>query len=170
MPDTWLACVRKLRTIATRGLLIGVAGLAVGGPSSAADDPRAAVNYFIGEWSCAGTPWVFTPFLEDAGWIRNVYGKPGKPDGSAIVGYVAGLKKYVYRDFHADGSYADISSDGPVEGRWVWTGPYYPTSGGALNAQITYVIVNANRYERLFASVVDGKPQTMGHDACTKQP
>src|ERR1700761_6023576 len=97
--------------------------LAAQGVQAAAEP--AAAQYFIGNWTCVTssaatatsparvirTPWAFTPMFGDAGWIRVIYGDPAKPDGTAIIGYVSDLKKFVYRDFHADGSYADISAD-----------------------------------------------------------
>jgi hypothetical protein len=152
-----------------RGLLFAAALACALSQVAAADDPRAAVAYFAGTWSCDGTIWTFAPLLGDTTWIRAVYGKPASPDGTAIIGYVTELKKYVFRDFHADGSYADISSDGLVDGRWVWTGPYYPSAGGVLDGHITYTIDGPTRFERTFASLADGQLKPMGRDVCTKQ-
>jgi hypothetical protein len=149
-----------------------------------ADDARNEARYFLGSWTCVTqipangstaartlrTAWTFAPLSAGSGWIRIVYGDPASPDGTAVVGYVSELKKFVYRDFHADGSYADISSAAPVDGRWVWTGPYYPAAGGVLNGRIVYTMVSPTRYDRSFESVVDGKAVAMGGDTCTKAP
>jgi len=153
---------------AFRIVLACAALLAVAAPTLAADDPHMAARYFLGTWTCAGTTWTYTPFLGDPTWIRNAYGDPAKPGGSAIIGYAVGLKKYVYRDFHADGAYADISSDGPVDGVWTWTGPYYPAEGGVLAGRITYTVTSPSRFERGFESLVDGSYKKMGGDVCLK--
>jgi hypothetical protein len=160
---------QRFRMNGLRALLFAAALLCATHPVAAADDPRAAAAYFIGTWSCDGTLWTFAPLLGDTTWIRVVYGSPAKPDGNAVIGYVSETKKYVFRDFHADGGYADISSDGPVDGRWLWSGPYYPAGGGVVDGRITYVVDGPERYERTFASVVNGQSKTMGRDVCTKE-
>jgi hypothetical protein len=158
------------------------AGLLCTGGVQAADDPRTAVRYFLGNWTCvtpiaatASTPartvrtaWTFSSLYGDDAWIRVVYGDPARPDGSAVIGYVTDLKRFVYRDFHADGAYADISAAPPANNQWEWTGPYYPVTGGVLNGRIVYTMVDATRYHRSFEAIVDGKPTAMGGDTCTK--
>jgi hypothetical protein len=86
-----------------------------------------------------------------------------------VMGYVIVLNAWIYRDFHADGSYADLTSPGLVGGRWVWSGPYYRASGGpALNGRITYVEVDAKRYDRTFESLENGAYINRGGDSCLK--
>jgi hypothetical protein len=134
-----------------------------------AGDPRADARYFLGSWSCAGTPWTWSPLLGDDRWIRNVYGAPDRPDGTAVMGWVPELRAFVYRDFHADGSYADLTTPGPVNGRWEFTGPYYPASGGPpLQGRVTYVVVSATRYDRIFETRRSDAFVRMGGDTCSK--
>lgn len=134
-----------------------------------ASEPRADARYFLGTWTCAGTTWTWTPLLGDDRWIRNVYGDPRAPDGTAVMGWVPRLAAFVYRDFHADGSYADLTSPGLVDGRWVFSGPYYPAAGGApLNGRITYTVAGPARYDRTFEMLRDGAYVRMGGDGCTK--
>lgn len=145
-----------------------VAALTLLGTSARVSDAA----YFQGAWNCAGARWTFAALAADSPWTSIVYGNAAHPDGHAVMGRVAGLHAWVYRDFHADGSYADLTSAGLKDGRWVWSGPYYPASGGpALNGRITYTIVSPDRYDRSFASSQpDGSLKAMGGDFCTRIP
>jgi hypothetical protein len=136
-----------------------------------ASDPQNDGKYFVGKWTCGGVPWSFAPLLAGSSWIEISYGRAGNPDGTAVMGYVTGLGTWVYRDFHADGSYADLTSPGLVDGRWVWSGPYYRAAGGpALNGRITYVEVDAAHYDRIFESLESGVYVKHGNDSCMKSP
>ncbi|HEY5145807.1 MAG TPA: hypothetical protein VII82_03540 [Polyangiaceae bacterium] len=133
--------------------------------------PRDDAAYFAGTWTCAGTPWRWTNLMADDAWLRIEYGDRRHPDGQAVMGWVPRLRSFVYRDFHADGSYADLTSLGLANGRWVFTGPYYPADGSApLNGQISYVVTSPSHYDRVFEMLRDGKLVRMGGDSCTKQP
>jgi len=156
----------RARALAALALVLLVA-LPRAAPA-APDDSR----YFVGEWICGGTtPWTFAPLGPgDATWIKVTYGKADQPYGTAVLGFVKGLGAWVYRDFHTDGSYADLTSPGLVDGRWVWSGPYYPVgSTTVLNGHVTYVVVDAQRYDRVFESLKDGKLVKMGGDTCLRQ-
>lgn len=134
-----------------------------------ASEPRADARYFLGSWTCAGTTWAWSPLLNDDRWIRNVYGAPKQPDGTAVMGWIPELHAFVYRDFHADGSYADLTSTGLVNGRWEFSGPYYPATGGPpLQGRISYVVVSATRYDRIFEMLRAGTFVRMGGDTCSK--
>lgn len=138
-----------------------------------AADP-AAGKYFLGNWTCgsgtATTAWAWAPLQPGSDWIRNVYGDPAKPYGTAVIGFVPGLQKWVYRDFHADGGYADLTSPGPTEGRWEWTGTYYPAEGGtAPPGRVVYTVVSPTRYDRSFEALRDGSFVRMGGDSCVKR-
>jgi hypothetical protein len=147
-----------------RTLLLAAAVILLG-----AGDPRADARYFLGTWSCAGTYWHWSPLLGDDRWIRNVYGDAKQPDGTAVMGWVPELHAFVYRDFHADGSYADLTSPGAVNGRWEWSGPYYPAAGGPpLQGRITYVVVSPTRYDRIFEMQRAGTLTRMGGDNARK--
>lgn len=154
------------RPLAAAGALL----LALGSHPIPAEAAQAdAVGYFSGTWTCAGTPWRWSNLLAGDAWLRIEYGDPRHPDGQAVMGWVPRLERFVYRDFHADGSYADLTSTGLVNGRWVFTGPYYPADGSAsLNGQVSYVVVSPARYDRIFEALRDGKLVRMGGDTCTK--
>lgn len=137
---------------------------------ASAPGPRADAAYFKGTWACAGTTWTWAQLFRDDAWLRIEYGDPKDPAGQAVMGWVPRLQRFVYRDFHADGSYADLTSTGLVGGRWVFTGPYYPADGSPpLSGQISYVIVSASRYERVFESLRNGTLVKLGGDTCTKR-
>jgi len=135
-----------------------------------ASDPHADAQYFSGTWICGGsTQWTFAPLA--GGWTEITYGPSAKPYGTAIMGYVDALGRWIYRDFHADGSYADLTAEPPHDGRWVWSGPYYP--GGAdhtLNGRVTYLEVDPKRYDRTFESLESGAYVKKGGDSCVKSP
>jgi len=134
-----------------------------------ASDPQNDGRYFTGKWTCAGVPWTFALLPGSKSWTEITYGPPDDVTGTAVMGYVAVLKAWVYRDFHADGSYADLTSPGLVDGRWIWSGPYYRASGGpVLNGRITYVEVDAKRYDRIFESLENGAYVSHGGDSCLK--
>jgi len=146
-----------------------VLALAAGAALLGAGQPHSDALYFLGTWKCAGVTWTFLPLADGGPWIRDIYGDPAHPDGTAVLGHVDGLHAWVYRDFHADGSYADLTSPGLKDGRWEWTGSYYPASGGAaLEARISYVIVDPARFDRIFESQKDGTFAKMGGDTCAK--
>ena len=129
----------------------------------------AALAFFLGSWHCGSVPWTFTAFTDGSPWVLITYGDPAKPGGKAVAGYVAGLGRYVYRDFHSDGAYADVSSAPPQNGRWEWTGPYYPAGATTpMNGRITYVQRDASHYDRIFQTDRNGTLVPMGGDSCMK--
>jgi len=148
-------------------LAVLCAALALLGAGDAGDGA-----YFTGSWICGGTTaWTFARLPGGKNWLEVTYGPAAAPYGTAVMGYVEGLHAWVYRDFHADGGYADLTSPGPADGRWVWSGPYYPADGSAaLNGRITYVEVDGKRYDRIFETLEHGVPVKKGGDSCLKSP
>lgn len=140
-------------------------------PARAAEDPSGRFfATFSGRWTCDGTPWAFDRVADASSWTRVTYAA-GRGGGTAVVGYVAGLRAFVYRDFHNDGSYADLHARVPDDGTWVWSGPYYP--GGAaepLQGEIRWIVIGPRAFRRTFASLRDGKLTPMGGDTCTRVP
>ena len=153
-----------MRAVKALALLAAVALL------GAAPDPKADGAYFTGTWKCGqDVVWTFAPLVDGGDWIRITYGDPQHPEGIAAMGFVTGLKAWVYRDFHTDGSYADLTSPAPADGRWIWSGPYYPAGAGQpLAGRITYTEVTATRYDRTFEMLKDGTYHAMGGDSCLK--
>ncbi|MGH7716673.1 MAG: hypothetical protein ACREML_11835 [Vulcanimicrobiaceae bacterium] len=134
-----------------------------------AQAPSPGPEYFRGSWMCGAVRWTFAPLLKKSPWLRVVYGNPKRPDGFAIFGYVEGLHGYVYRDFHTDGSYANLSSTGPVNGIWTWTGPYYPAGGGdEMLGRILYTIKSPSQYDRTFQQFLNGQTIDRGGDTCRR--
>ncbi|BDE06457.1 hypothetical protein WPS_17330 [Vulcanimicrobium alpinum] len=142
--------------------------IAIAAGISDAATPR--VRYFLGSWHCAAVPWTYTPLDDGDAWVRVTYGAPAHPDGTAVMGYVAGLQRFIYRDFHADGAYADLTSPATSDRTFVWSGPYWP-AGATTPAQgrITYTLVDERRFDRAFATqLADGSLKPMGGDTCTR--
>ena len=134
----------------------------------ASPNPAASARYFSGSWKCAGVPVSFAQLVEGSPWTRVSYGV-APANGTAIMGYVASLSGWIYRDFHADGAYADMSSPGPSDGRWQWTGPYYPQEGGPpLDGRMTYVEVSPTHFDRTFELLRDAAFVPTGNDSCVK--
>ena len=74
----------------------------------------------------------------------------------------------MYRDFHYDGAYADIT--GVQSGnQWRWTGPYYAGSQ-QLNGDIVWTLTSRDRIDRTFRSVTNGKLTPSGSDYCVRAP
>ncbi len=131
-------------------------------------NPSDAVRYFLGSWKCADVPLTFAPLVDGSPWTRVSYGV-APSNGTAIVGYVTSLGGWVFRDFHADGAYADMSSPGPSDGRWQWTGPYYPPEGGPpLSGRVTYREVSPTHFDRTFELLRDQDFVPAGNDSCLK--
>lgn len=136
--------------------------------ASAAPAPANDARYFLGSWKCGESQLTFAPLQETDTWLRVTYSR-GAPEGTAVLGFVVGLHAWVFRDFHSDGAYADLSSPGPSDGRWEWTGPYYPLEGGPpLGSRITYVERSSTRFERTFELLRDDAYVPTGSDICTK--
>jgi hypothetical protein len=131
-------------------------------------NPSSDVRYFLGSWKCAGVPMTFAPLTDGSPWTRLSYGV-APANGTAILGYVTSLGGWIFRDFHADGAYADMSSPGPSDGRWQWTGPYYPQEGGPpLGGRVTYSEVSPTRFDRVFEVMRDDNFVPTGNDSCMK--
>jgi hypothetical protein len=132
--------------------------------------PPADLQYFVGTWHCGNERWTYSPF--GTNWVRIEYAHGDTIDGIAYAGYVAQLDAYVYRDFHADGSYAELFSAPPAAtGQWKWHGPYYAAGQtGPLNGEISYTETNETAFARAFASrEKDGTLTPRGGDVCTKE-
>lgn len=132
----------------------------------------AFVQAFAGSWLChsqnAVVPWNITG-TPGGSWTTVSWGnQQGVNAGVAMVGYVPALGKWVYRDFHYDGSYADIT--GVQNGnQWRWTGPYY-SGTQQLNGDILWTLSSHGRIDRAFRSVINGKLTPSGTDYCVRAP
>jgi hypothetical protein len=146
-------------------VLIGCAAL----PALAT--PPADLQYFVGTWHCGPEKWTFAPF--GSGWVKIEYGHGQVIDGIAYAGYVSQLGKYIYRDFHSDGGYADLTSPPPTPaGAWTWEGPYYAVgSAETLLGVIAYEEAGPATFTRSFGKRESGGSVThQGSDTCTKDP
>lgn len=142
------------------------------------------VNTFGGTWSCVVTvpataahpAQIFTSIWtiespKGTNWTIVRYASPaGVLYGTAYVGFVPQLGAWVYDDFHADGALARVSSPGPVNSVWEWRGSYYPIGGSTdTSGDILWKSVSLLRFERQYRKIVNGEPQDMGRDVCTKR-
>ena len=148
-------------------IALAIAFVALSAGSARASSPA---DYFRGTWKCGAVRWSFTPLNSGSTWTKIVYGDPARPYGLAALGYVPGLHRFVYRDFHSDGSYADLTSPAPRDGKWNWTGPYYPIDGKSiLRGHVIYVEKGPARYDRHFLQTVNGHDVDRGGDVCVRQ-
>jgi heat shock protein HslJ len=141
--------------------------------ASALQPARAAspadAQYFLGTWTCGETQWRYEPLTSASTWTGVSYGDPSHPAGTAVLGYVAPQNAWIYRDFHTDGGYAELSSSGIAAGKLVWSGQYYPADGSAaMTARVTYTIVDAGHFKRTFETEQAGAFVARGADACVK--
>jgi hypothetical protein len=120
---------------------------------------------FGGSWTCTGGyHWNIAPAPGNA-WTVVQWGPRSADGGTAYVGYVAKLHKWIYEDFHGDGSYAINSSQGPSGGAWTWSGTY-DTAQSVSHGSVVWKRTDAKRIDRTFNYTVDGKPR-QAHDSCT---
>jgi hypothetical protein len=138
--------------------------------ASGAGDPSKAADFLIGTWTCSDEDWTYARLHDGSSWIHVDYRHGDRYDGEAVVGYVKGMDRFVYRDFHPDGAYADLAAKPPVDDRWVWTGRYYPASGPAVDVRITYATTGPALFDRTFEKLGDdGKYVKLGGDSCAKR-
>jgi hypothetical protein len=140
------------------------------------------LQYFIGKWRCvtpipaaANAPartfteyWSFARAMGGP-WVRVEYRHGKTVDGTAYVGHVAAKHRYVYADFHADGSYASLSSPAPSHHRWVWTGSFFTPDGKVdSSGRITYDAILPDRYDRTFEQRRSSGWHVIGSDTCKR--
>ena|SRR5579862_6303505 len=127
---------------------------------------------FSGTWVCHfrghDTTWRIAAAPGSA-WT-SVRGGDQSSDrgGIAHVGCAGPQKRWVYRDFHYDGSYGDASSPGPVNGTWTWSGPFY-LSDRVLEGAALWNLTNTKRIDWTFEALQHGKLVPTASDYCTKQ-
>lgn len=90
--------------------------------------------------------------------------------GRAYVGWLPQTQRYVYEDFHNDGSFSQLHANAPVDHRYEWTGTYYAAGAKAPDSSgdIIWQLTPNGTIERHFAQVIDGKRVDRGSDACTR--
>lgn len=147
-------------------------------PAHRASAPtNAFLRDFAGTWNCRapGQPasrWRIVR-VRGSRWVRVDWGlsAAGIPAGSAFVGYITQRQHWVYRDFHADGSYANMHGVRAGDGTWSWTGPYDPANAKAGNAPleglITWRRIDATHIARTFMQRLNGTTIPRGSDRCT---
>lgn len=131
------------------------------------------LSAFAGTWTCGNAryhaQWRISAAAGKSEWAQIQYGPIDAPDGTAFAGSLPQEHAYVYNDFHNDGSFARLSSPGPVNGVWTWTGTYYPRGGAADFAPyITWAIASNGTIERHFAKKTDKGLIDSGSDVCTR--
>lgn len=142
----------------------------------------AFAQAFAGQWHCSGatvataghpsvsfaSDWHIAPVPGDA-WTIVRWGNPGPAGGVAYVGYIEARKQWIYEDFHGDGSFAQVHSDGPGAGNaWAWIGTYEHGVSTDRAGPITWRSVSESRFERTFAQMIGGKQVVTATDVCTK--
>lgn len=131
----------------------------------------AFAQAFAGTWTChsapnQNVPWVITQSPGET-WTSVRWGdQESATGGIAYVGYVESLHTWVYRDFHYDGAYADITGTN-TGNQWRWTGPYY-AGGRTLNGDIVWTLTSHDRIDREFRSLQNGKLTPGGRDFCVR--
>jgi len=132
---------------------------------------NTAFSWFIGSWNCHGTGYsTINTFTYAAGnkWIINRWGPKTADGGTAYIGYVSAQKRWIYKDFHNDGGFGDVTSTGPHDNVWIWSGPYYTPDGKGLHGRIIYTIKNKGEYDRSFEEPKGNGFKSDGGDVCTR--
>ncbi len=122
-----------------------------------------------GTWNCSGVTWTIAKAPGNSAWTTVTYGKGDSIGGTAYVGWVPQLQRYVYRDFHNDGPIAELTSPAPTNDTWTWTGSYYPADGPIdTAAHITWSYQAPDTLVRHFGKMQNGKYTELGSDRCTR--
>ena len=131
------------------------------------------LTQFGGTWSCGNAQyhaaWTIAQAPGKSAWTSVTYGDPKNPGGTAYVGWLPQQQRYVYRDFHSDGSYAELSAPTPSNGTWTWTGDYYPAGGSKDDGPlITWRLAPDGSIERHFSKRTGTTVEERGSDRCTR--
>lgn len=125
---------------------------------------------FTGSWIChsqnALVPWEIAPAPGGAWTAVRWSDQTNDNGGIAYVGFQPKLGRWVYRDFHYDGSYADITGT-QTGNQWRWTGPFY-AGRRQFDGDILWTLSSPDRIDRVFRSVVNGKLTQTGSDYCVR--
>lgn len=137
----------------------------------------AFLDQFSGAWTCGNAhyheawrigPHVGTP-VPGVAYADVEYGDPARPDGRAFVYYNPTEHAFRYDDFHADGTQSHLTSPGPVDGVWAWTGIYYPIDGQAdPSVYVTWKLEPDGSIARVFAQHFGKRIVTRGADRCAR--
>jgi hypothetical protein len=139
-----------------------LAALTGSGPSQFLDDLR-------GTWACGDATWTIAAAPGNSTWASVTYGAANHIGGTAYVGWVPQLQRFIYRDFHNDGAIAELTSPAPVDNTWTWTGTYYPAGGQAdSGGHITWAYKAPNTLIRHFGKVQNGTYTELGSDQCSR--
>ena len=138
---------------------------------SALTGQTAFFDELHGTWNCGGATWTIARAPGNSAWTTVTYGKGASVFGTAYVGWVPQLQRYVYRDFHNDGPIAELTSPAPTNGTWTWTGSYYPANGPVdESAHITWSYQEPNLLVRHFGKEHAGTYTELDSDRCTRVP
>lgn len=132
-------------------------------------------NDFGGHWTCGNdkyhSQWsIASP--DGNYWTIVQYGlDPAHPGGAAYVGWLPQENRYIYNDYHNDGSFAQLTAAPPQSGLWHWTGTYYAAGSGAPDngPDVTWKRTK-DTIVRTFGKREGGQVRAMGADTCTKTP
>lgn len=129
----------------------------------------AFLDDFRGTWNCGGTTWTIAQAPGDSSWASVTYAGRKTVYGTAYVGWLPQLQSFVYRDFHNDGSLAELTSAPPTDNTWTWTGAYYAgTEPVDTHGRVTWTYKAPGTIVRHFGKEQDGKYVELGHDECAK--
>ena len=133
----------------------------------------AFAQAFSGSWICHSGPNLLVPWVISQApgekWATVRWGdQTSDRGGVAYVAYVPALQHWVYRDFHYDGAYADLTGTNTGTA-WHWTGPYY-AGNDILNGDIIWTLTSHDRIDRTFRSLQNGKLTPSGSDYCVRAP
>ena len=129
---------------------------------------------FGGNWTCGNAnyhaQWSIT---SPAGnyWTLVQYGVDlAHLGGTAYVGWLPLENKYIYNDYHNDGSFSQLTSPAPAaDGVWHWTGRFYMAGATSIDTALDILWTRVgDKIERRFRKNENGKLTEMGADSCTK--
>lgn len=146
-------------------------------PAPAAVESNAFLHDFAGSWSCSAPEQTASEWriaaVPGSLWARVDWGldASGVAAGTAFVGYIEQQQRWVYRDFHGDGSYANIHGYRAADGTWTWSGPYFRADAkpgtAPLDGVITWKRVDATHVARTYAQRIGARVTPEGSDICT---
>jgi hypothetical protein len=93
---------------------------------------NAFLSTFGGTWTCAPhltgvvapsvSKWTIAA-VPRSSWVV-LHWSSRSENGTAFVGYLPADQRWIFEDFHSDGSFSSTTSGGPQNGAWTWNGTF----------------------------------------------
>lgn len=140
------------------------------------------LHTFAGSWTCTAhipkttsTPaqtyrstWTIAAAPGDV-WSVVRWGPLGKNGGIAYVRFLTHEKRWLYDDYHYDGSfYRDFSTGPDAEGNWRWFGTSDQVHSDATQGPVTWRRISPTLFRQTYRETRSGALVDHGYSDCVR--